>query len=335
MKHFEATAGADQDSSRLDRALADMNPDVSRSEIQRDIRAGRVRVDGEAVTRRSYRVREGDRLTWESTSKPPLDPRPLDLTILYEDDHVILVDKPPGLVVHPGAGTTATTLVEALLVDRELPASDDPTRPGIVHRLDKETSGVILVAKTSEALSGLQAQFAARTTSKTYIALVEGIVAEEEGWIDAPLGRDPRMPSRMAVQPAGREAQTGFSVLKRLEDSTVLVVRPRTGRTHQIRVHCRYIKHPVVGDPVYGTRSSRNQAKQHTSSERDPCSEGAGGDPVHGSAATGERMKLHAWRLGFDHPATGEAIRFEAAIPAGFPDAGYDNVPWIATPARK
>ncbi|MFC2100071.1 RluA family pseudouridine synthase, partial [Candidatus Bipolaricaulota bacterium] len=235
-----------------------------------------------AASQRSYRVREGDQLTWEITSKPPLNPRPLDLSILHEDDHIVLVDKPAGLVVHPGAGTTTTTLVEALLVSRKLPASDDPTRPGIVHRLDKETSGVILVAKTPEALTALQQQFSARTTAKTYIAVVEGAVAEEEGWIDAPVGRDPRLPSRMAVQPAGREAQTGFSVLQRLDHATLLVVRPRTGRTHQIRVHCRYIGHPVVGDPVYGTRSSRNQAKQHTSSEREPCSEGAGGDPVYG-----------------------------------------------------
>ena len=329
MKHFEATVGADRRGSRLDRVLADMNSDVSRSDVQRDIRAGRVSVGGQAVTQRSYRVREGDQLTWEITSKPPLNPRPLDLSILHEDDHIVLVDKPAGLVVHPGAGTTTTTLVEALLVSRKLPASDDPTRPGIVHRLDKETSGVILVAKTPEALTALQQQFSARTTAKTYIAVVEGAVAEEEGWIDAPVGRDPRLPSRMAVQPAGREAQTGFSVLQRLDHATLLVVRPRTGRTHQIRVHCRYIGHPVVGDPVYGTRSSRNQAKQQTSSERDPCSAGACAD-----AQGRRRMLLHAWRLGFDHPATGEAVRFEAPIPAEFPDFPYDEVPWIDRPAR-
>ena len=295
MKHFGVIVGTDQRGSRLDRVLADMNPDVSRSEIQRDIRAGHVSVNGEVITQRSYRVREGEHLAWETTSKPPLNPRPLDLDILYEDDALVVVDKPTGVVVHPGAGTTAVTLVEALLVDRALPASDDPTRPGIVHRLDKETSGLILVAKTADALVGLQAQFAARTTSKSYLAVVSGLVAEEEGWIDAPVGRDPRLPSRMAVQPGGREAQTGFAVLRRMEDSTLLVVRPRTGRTHQIRVHARYINHPVVGDPVYGRESA-------------------------------DRLYLHAWRLQIEHPVTGERTTFEAPIPAEFPEYPYEDL---------
>jgi len=315
MKHFEGIVGFEHDGARLDRALADMNPDVSRSEIQRDILAGRVSVDDAVVTQRSYRVRDGERLRWESTSKPVLDPRPLDLEILFEDEHIVVVDKPIGLVVHPGAGTKRTTLVEGLLVDRNLPPSDDPTRPGIVHRLDKDTSGVLLVAKTPEALRSIQAQFAARTTSKTYVAVVRGVVTEEEGWIDAPIGRDPRVPSQMAVQPGGRHAQTGFSVLRRMDDATLLVVRPRTGRTHQIRVHCRYIDHPVTGDRIYG---------------------GAGGRAARpGAPEAGTRLMLHAWRLEIEHPVSGERVRFEAPIPAAFPDASYDDVPWSVIPVRK
>ena len=315
MKHFEGIVGFEQNAARLDRALADMNPAVSRSEIQRDIQAGRVSVHGNVVTQRSYRVREGERLDWKSISKPVLDPRPLDLDILFEDEQIVVVDKPVGLVVHPGAGTKLTTLVEGLLVDRDLPPSDDPARPGIVHRLDKDTSGVLLVAKTPEALRSIQAQFAGRTTSKTYIAVVRGIVTEEEGWIDAPIGRDPRLPSRMAVQPGGRHAQTGFSVLRRMKDSTLLVVRPRTGRTHQIRVHCRYIDHPVAGDRIYGSASSK-AARQ-------------------AAPEAGTRLMLHAWRLEIEHPVSGERVRFEAPIPAAFPDASYDDVPWSAIPVRK
>ena len=315
MKNFEGIVGLEHDGARLDRALADMNSDVSRSEIQRDILAGRVAVDDAVVKQRSYRVREGERLRWESTSKPVLDPRPLDVGILFEDEQIVVVDKPVGLVVHPGAGTKRTTLVEGLLVGRNLPPSDDPTRPGIVHRLDKDTSGVLLVAKTPEALQSIQAQFAGRTTSKTYVAVVRGIVTEEEGWIDAPIGRDPRVPSRMAVQPGGRQAQTGFSVLRRMDDATLLVVRPRTGRTHQIRVHCRYIDHPVAGDRIYG---------------------GAGGRAAGPAAPeAGPRLMLHAWRLEIEHPASGERERFEAPIPPDFPDASYDDVPWSETPVRK
>jgi len=166
--------------------------------------------------------------------------------------------------------------------------------------------------------------------------VVEGVVAEEEAWIDAPIGRDPRMPSRMAVQPTGREAQTGFTVLDRLEDSTLLVVRPRTGRTHQIRVHCRYIKHPVVGDPVYG----RRQSAPPISAVPDSTTKGAGeasylAQVRSADAPERRRMMLHAWRLGFEHPETGEALRFEAPIPAEFPEFPYDELPWIDTPARK
>jgi len=224
---------------RLDRFLAATRPEISRTEIQREIRGERVRVSGVLVTKSSYRVRHGEEIVWEIPSPKTLTPRSIPLAIISEDAHIIVVNKPTGLVVHPGAGTEATTLVEALLAGRALAQSDDPSRPGIVHRLDKDTSGVIIAAKTPLALSSLQAQFAARTVTKFYIALVEGRIEENEGWIDAPVGRDPSRPSRMAIQPDGKSAQTAFRVLSRHSDSSLLLARPRTGRTHQIRVHLK------------------------------------------------------------------------------------------------
>jgi len=305
LERIEATVAEEMGGERLDRFLRTIRPDISRSEIQREIRAGRVSLSGVFVNRPSHRLRGGERLIWEIPDEPALLPRSLPLEILFEDDEIVVLNKQAGLVVHPGAGRKDPTLVEGLLMERDLPESDDPTRPGIVHRLDKDTSGLIVVAKTDLALAGLKAQFAARKVSKSYIALVEGGFTEDEGRIDAPIGRDPRRPSRMAIEPTGRPAQTEFRVLARYQAGSILSVHPTTGRTHQIRVHLSYIGHPVVGDRVYG-----------------------GPRPE-------ERLFLHAWRIAFEHPKTGKKIRFESPPPPEFPDYPYADLPWSDRAARR
>ncbi len=296
MKRIALTIDSEHAGRRLDRFLADADPVISRSEVQRDIRAGRVSVSGEVTRQPSRRLRENDEVIWEIADRAPLTPQPIPLDVLYEDEHLVAVDKPAGLVVHPGAGTESPTLVEGLLADRTLPRSDDPVRPGIVHRLDKETSGVILVAKTAAALAHLQRQFAARSVEKAYLAVVRGVIAEGEGTIDAPIGRDPAHPRRMRVRSQGRAARTDFRVLRRLRDSTLLLVRPHTGRTHQVRVHLQYIGHPVLGDDVYDAQRRPAYAPKR------------------------RRMMLHAWRITVRHPETGKSLRLEAPVPPEFPD---------------
>jgi len=338
---------------RLDRYLSGRS-DVSRSRIQQDIKGGKVSVNGEPVDHPSHRLHENDRILWRFESAPLLRPARLPLSILHEDDEVVAIDKPIGLVVHPGTGTHDTTLVEALLVDRRLPMSDDPSRPGIVHRLDKETSGAIVVAKTHAALGSLQAQFAERTTVKFYLAVVAGRVDEETGLIDAPIGRDPTLPSRMAINAAGKNAVTEFRVLDRNPDYSVLLLLLHTGRTHQLRVHLKYIGHPVVGDEVYGNpRMDRKvfgelgepadgQSNQEFAAKRTPY------EPAHGQAhkefPNGEtppelaerqvRMMLHAWRLQVTHPVSGEPLQIEAPIPDAFPSLDYDRLPWERNAVR-
>ncbi len=303
MKRIVLIVDAEQAGRRLDQFLTAVHPELSRGKVQRDIRAGNVSISGNAVCQPSRRLRENDEVVWELIDKEILTPRPMTLDILHEDDHLVVVDKPTGLVVHPGAGTDTPTLVEGLLSDRTLPPSDDPIRPGVVHRLDKETSGVILVAKTSTALTHLQRQFAARSVTKSYIAVVGGIIREKEGTIDAPIGRDPTYPRRMSIQSQGRAAQTDFRVLRRLEDSTLLLAQPRTGRTHQLRVHFCYIGRPVLGDAIYGN-------------------------------VPAERLLLHAWRITVRHPETEEVLRFEAPVPAEFPSYPFDELPWSESAAR-
>lgn len=296
MERIELTVDDGDVGLRLDRFLAGKMPEMSRSEIQRAIRAGHVTIGGLTTRQSSRRLRQGERILSETAIQPLLAPARIDIAILYEDEQIVVVNKPVGLVVHPGAGQSGTTLVEGLLVDRDLPAGDDPARPGIVHRLDKTTSGVIVAAKTPCALESLKIQFAEQRVSKLYLAVVEGAIAEEEGLIDAPIRRDPTCPTRMAIHPQGRVALSEFRVLARNDATTLLLVSPRTGRTHQIRVHLHYIGHPIVGDSLYGRR--------------------------------GKRLMLHAWRIGFTHPTEGKRIRFEAPVPPEFPKYPYQEIPW-------
>ncbi len=280
------------DGARLDRFLADALPAVSRSRIQRLVTAGGVAVNDVPAVRGAQRVDAGDRVVVDlppDAPPAPLTAAPeLPLTVLHADADVIVVDKPAGMVVHPAAGHADDTVVNALLARfPDLRAAFDGPRPGIVHRLDRDTSGVMVVARTAAAAESLKAQFKARTVEKRYLVLVKGLLTPAEGVIDAPIGREARERKRMAALPGGRPAQTGFRVLWAGGAYTWLEAQPYTGRTHQIRVHLAAIGHPVTGDTVYGRRDR-----------------------------TVGRMALHAWRLAFDHPTTGARMTFTAPVPA-------------------
>ncbi|RMF87358.1 MAG: RluA family pseudouridine synthase, partial [Nitrospinota bacterium] len=232
---------------------------------------------------------------------PLLVGEPIPLDILYEDPYLLVINKPAGLVVHPAPGNPSGTLVNALLFHcHRLSTAGDLQRPGIVHRLDKDTSGLLVVAKDDLSHRRLAYQLKQRQIKREYLALVHGWIREEEGVIDAPIGRHPRQRKKMAVVPgSGRPALTSFRVKERFTHFTLLQVRLQTGRTHQIRVHMAYIHHPVVGDPVYGGRGSRETRGE-----------------VRAALARLQRQALHAWRLGFWHPQSKEYLEFTAPLPA-------------------
>jgi 23S rRNA pseudouridine1911/1915/1917 synthase len=282
---------------RLDRWLAARLPELSRARLQALIDQGRVTVGGRA-RKAAYRVREGEPVLVEipPPAAPELRPEALPLEIVYEDDAVLVVNKVAGMVVHPGAGQATGTLAAAVLARApETAAVGSPRRPGIVHRLDKGTSGLLVIAKTRPAFDSLVAQLAARTVTRRYLAIVHGLPARSEGVIDAPIGRHPRDRRRMAVRPAGqgRRAVTRYRVLERFPavPATYLEARLETGRTHQIRVHLAAQGHPVLGDDTYRGRSSRRP-------DLDPAG-----------------LALHAAELAFVHPLTGERVAFTASLP--------------------
>lgn len=279
---------------RLDRAIAARMPDLTRSAVQRLIEGGQVWVNGVPVCRPAHRVRPGDRITVHIPPPEPTElvPEPIPLDILYEDEDVLVIHKPAGMVVHPGAGHARGTLIHAVLAHcPDLRGIGGVLRPGLVHRLDKETSGVLVVAKNERAYRFLQAQFKARTVRKVYEALVVGH-PPPEGLIEAPIARDPRYRKRMAVVPTGRQARTRYRILQTYEGRwgryARLEVYPETGRTHQIRVHLAYVGHPVVGDPVYGRRTPL------------PC----------------PRLFLHARSLTVRLPSRPDPVTFEAPLPS-------------------
>jgi 23S rRNA pseudouridine1911/1915/1917 synthase len=282
------------DDQRVDRVVAFMTG-LPRSEIAELVSGGHVRVDGTTVETRSLRVSEGDVVEVDmpaaSDDRPAADAS-VEVPVVYDDDQVIVVDKPAGLVVHPGAGQRDGTLVHGLLYRfPDLAGVGDPHRPGVVHRLDKGTSGLLVVARTQEALVNLTAQMKARDVERRYLALVLGEVAEGRGVVDAPVGRSSRQPTRMAVTARGRAARTRYEVLERYTEpvpATFLECRLETGRTHQVRVHLAAIGHPVVGDTRYG----------------------------RGDALAMKRPFLHAHELAFDHPADGSRRRFQSPLPA-------------------
>ncbi|HEY1242619.1 MAG TPA: RluA family pseudouridine synthase [Bryobacteraceae bacterium] len=280
---------------RLDQLIHERLPQFSRSRIQEWIRGGRVRVNG-AVQRASYLIRREDAIEVEPSEPPPLraTAEDLPLTVLYEDEDLVAIDKPAGMVVHAGAGVHAGTVVNALLHRfGRLSSAGGPLRPGIVHRLDRYTSGVLLAAKNDSAHQALANQFAGREVEKVYIALVHGMVKPESGRIERPIARDPVRRIRMTARlERGRAARTEYRVLRRFPGFTLLEVRIGTGRTHQIRVHLSNAGYPVVGDTLYGAPAK-----------------------VEGRPSLG-RYFLHAQRIRFRQPSTGEAITVEAPLPA-------------------
>jgi 23S rRNA pseudouridine1911/1915/1917 synthase len=284
---------------RLDVFLAEQLPSVSRSRIQKLLRDGNVRIAGSQTSgklKASYCLRGHERVSIELAPPAPLRawPEPLPLKILYEDQEIVAIDKPAGMVVHLGAGVRSGTLVNALLHHFEaLSRAGGETRPGIVHRLDRNTSGVILVAKNDFAHAQLAAQFAGRSVEKFYVALVHGSVKKPEGAIATPIGRDPGRRIRMkASERRGRAAQSRFRVLRKFKGFTLLEVQILTGRTHQVRVHLSSIGHPVVGDTLYGAPSQLP--------ERLP---------------TLGRNFLHAAVIRFHHPRSGEKMEIRSPLP--------------------
>ena len=276
---------------RIDKELAHHLADISRSQLQKWIEDGNVTVNGEKV-KPKYKLAVGDRVVVqpEKPQKIDLEPENIPLDIVYEDDDVIVVNKPQRMVVHPAPGHPNHTLVNALLYHSPLSTINGEFRPGIVHRIDKDTSGLLMIAKNDLAHRSLAAQLKAKTNEREYVALVHGVIKEERGTIDAPLGRSKKDRKKQAVVEDGRHAVTHFKVLERFQHYTLVSCRLETGRTHQIRVHMKYIGHPLAGDPLYGPRKT----------------------------LPGNGQYLHARLLGFKHPRTGKQMTFTSPLPEYF-----------------
>ena len=301
------TVEASDSGKRLDWVVAAHFPELSRTRVQELIDAGQVLLDGSAAKKGSTRLRGGEKVTVEITERPAMVARAeaIPLEVLYEDEDVIAINKPAGMTVHAGAGNSSGTLVNALLGrGLELSKGGDPLRPGIVHRLDKETSGVILVAKNDAAHAKLGEAFQQRAVKKTYIALVQGLLKEKSGTIELAIGRDPIHRTRMATPrksgrgaaPANpRDARTDWRVLANVSKAALVEVQLHTGRTHQIRVHFAALKHPVVGDTLYGAAANLRIGKV--------------------TLPRLERNFLHASRLGFAQPRTGAWLEVRAPLP--------------------
>ena len=305
--HRELTATTSDSGERLDRFLAAQCPELSRTRVQELIDTGHVLLDGKPARKGSLHLRGGEKITIEISERPAIVAKAeaIPLEVLYEDGDVIAINKPAGMTVHAGAGNPSGTLVNALLGrGLELSKGGDPLRPGIVHRLDKETSGVILVAKNDAAHATLGEAFQQRVVKKTYIALVQGILKEKTGSIELAIGRDPIHRTRMVTPrksgrgaaPANpRHARTDWSVLANVDNTTLVEVQLHTGRTHQIRVHFSALKHPVVGDTLYGAAANLRIGKV--------------------ALPKLERNFLHAARLGFAQPRTGAWLEVSAPLP--------------------
>ena len=274
---------------RLDVVVAEVSG-LSRARAGALVGAGTVRVDGR-VQPKSYRVVSGDVVEIDGAAHEEVAP-PEGIDVVFEDEHLLVANKPSGVVVHRAPGRRGGTLVDALVASgRRLAAAAGDDRPGIVHRLDKDVSGLLVVAKTDEAHEALATAMRARQIERHYVALVHGIPASDRGKIDAPIGRHPRHPTRMAVRAEGRSSVTWFSVAERFGDASLLDVRLETGRTHQIRTHLASIGHPIVGDAAYGR------------------------DPSFARRIGLDRPFLHARRLSFDHPETGERVEVTSDLP--------------------
>ena len=294
MPDFETLLVTEEmEGERLDSFVSDSLEDLSRSVVQNLIKSGQIRVEGRA-SKASYRVKTGDTVQVEVPALQAVElvPQNIDLPIIYQDGDVVVVDKPKGLVVHPAHGNWDGTMVNALLYHiKDLSGINGELRPGIVHRLDKDTSGVMVVAKNDRAHHSLAEQIRVHSINREYIALVHGIIKENLGRIDAPIGRSTTDRKKMAVVKDGREAISDYEVLQRYPNYTLVKVKLLTGRTHQIRVHFAYIKHAVVGDPLYSS------ARKHFNLDS---------------------QALHARLLGFVHPRSGEYMEFTSPPPQYF-----------------
>lgn len=277
---------------RLDKYIAEQIPDLSRTRIKELIKSKNILVNNH-LEKVSYKVNLEDQIKVTVPPKEPLNVKPenIPLDIIYEDNDVIVVNKPQGIVVHPAAGHPDHTLVNALLYHtRDLASSPEGFRPGIVHRIDKDTSGLLMIAKNAKARESLEHQLATKTNKRLYLAIVHGNFGEESGTINAPIGRNPHDRKKMGVVETGKEAITHFKVLEQFKNYSLIQCQLETGRTHQIRVHLSYIGHPVAGDPLYGPRKTLN----------------------------GNGQFLHAQVLGFKHPSSGKWLEFEIDPPKIF-----------------
>lgn len=277
-----------QNDIRLDNFLTE-TLEISRSQVTKMIKAKEVLVN-EKIVKPGFLLKESDIITVNHVSEDGVKPEKMDLDIVYEDDDVLVINKANGVVVHPGAGNHSGTLVNGLLYHTKLSDVNGEVRPGIVHRIDAYTTGLLMVAKNNKAHEILAEELAEKKTYRKYVALVWGVIESDTGEIDAPIGRSKSDRKKMAIRADGKEAITHFKVLKRYEKATLIELRLETGRTHQIRVHMDYIGHPLVNDPVYGNRKLFDETGQ--------C--------------------LHAKELGFVHPTTGKYIQFDSELPECF-----------------
>jgi 23S rRNA pseudouridine1911/1915/1917 synthase len=315
-KRLTAEADASNKDQRLDRFLSERLPELSRTRVQSLIKEGQVSLGGATIVDVKYRVKPGDRFALAVPPPVPAEPgaEAIPLNVVYEDDTLIVIDKPAGLVVHPGAGHAAGTLVNALIshCGDSLSGIGGVARPGIVHRLDKDTGGLMVVAKTDKAHRALAEQFAdhgrAGELERGYLALVWSAPSRPHGMIDAPIGRHPASRTKMAVLPGkGREAGTHWHVIETFGRgpepiASLLECTLETGRTHQVRVHLAHIGHPLIGDPLYGKGFSSKLRKLP--------------EPLQGKLAALDRQALHAAQLAFVHPATGTLLKFNSPLPA-------------------
>jgi 23S rRNA pseudouridine1911/1915/1917 synthase len=297
--------GAENAGQRLDRFLA-AHLEIARNQVQNWIRIGRVTVNNRNA-KVSRLLETGDRIAWNPPSRTAahdLEPEPGELTILHLDDDILVLNKPAGLIVHPGAGRETGTLVHRLL-DRfpEIAETGGTNRPGIVHRLDKDTTGAMVVARSTRAYEALSTAFANRRVDKKYLAIVYGAPKSDFGDITLAIGRHTQKRKEMTVRPDGKAARTQYNVVAESSGVSLIEIDLETGRTHQIRVHMKAIGHPLVGDPVYGEARWKGLPREYQSHFR-----------------SFDRPALHAWKLRFEHPATGEVVHFEAAPAADLVD---------------
>lgn len=291
---YEFIVDDEENGKRLDLFLSDLLDGYSRSYIQSLIKDGYIEINGKAIDVKKHKLNKGDEVIINIPEPEALkvEAQDIPIEILYEDDDVIVVNKPQGLVVHPAPGNYDGTLVNALLYHcKSLSSINGVIRPGIVHRIDKDTSGLLMIAKNNNSHNHLAAQLKDHSSTRSYLAIVHGRINEEGGTVNAPIARSPKDRLKMAVVLGGREAVTHFEVVRRFKHYTLVRCNLETGRTHQIRVHMAYIKHPLLGDPLYGPKTSKIKY---------------------------EGQLLHAETLGFVHPTTGEYMEFKSELPEYF-----------------